>query len=721
MKGMPFGLVTALLICIPLFAEDASHPPVRITNPPRIDGSLEEEIWTQALIVSDFVQRLPREGSTPIERTEMRIVYSETSLYLGFRAFDSQPKKIVATVMKRDDSDIVQNDQLAFAIDSYNDGRNGYWFSTNPLGARVDAQFANEGDLWEPNWNGIWDCKTRIDNSGWAAEIEIPFSTLRFRKAEVNIMGINFFRRIIRTNEQIFAPLIPLHLSNGTPNVSAARKYRLERIHGGEQWFVKPYGMGGFSAKPEITEAEKNAGLDVRYQVTNSLISNLSVNMDFAEADVDERQVNLTRFRLFFPEKRDFFLESAGNFQFGIPGETELFFSRRIGLSDDENEKVPILFGAKLTGKLNQLDIGVLDVQTRSTSFVPAENFSVVRLRAGLASRSFIGGIVTNRLTSGLHSSQTYGIDMNVHLRNEIFLNGFAAGVHSSKSGRNFSDSAAFDLNLSRGGERSSFRLRYTDIGAGFDPAIGFVQRPDTRRFQGNLFVPYYTKTGSFLSLTPGYELIREEDHGGTVTFLLHQASLKALFQNVDQFRIFVNRNEEHVPAEFPIFRTIMIPMGNYVANRAGIEISTKPGRMISGTLTLSHGGFYGGSRFEFSPFVLWKINRHLVLFQTFSSNFVQPHAQWGDAGIFHKNLNIHLTRTRIGYSLNTSFSVSATLQYDNSSQKLGFNCRAGYLFKEGTEVFVVYNQITDERLYTGLPLERDRSFLIKFTYLLRL
>lgn len=650
------------------------------------------------------------------------MLYTRTNLYFGFRAYDSRPEKIVATVMKRDDFDLVQNDQLAFAIDSYNDGRNGYWFSTNPLGARVDAQFGNEGDLWESNWNGIWNCKTRMDAQGWTAEIEIPFSTLRFRKAGENIMGINLFRRIIRTNEQIFAPLIPLQLSNGTPNVSAARKYRFEGIQGAEHLFVKPYGLGGFSSETGSTAVEKNAGVDARYQVTNSLISNFSLNMDFAEADVDDRQVNLTRFPLFFPEKREFFLESAGNFLFGVPGETEIFFSRRIGLSEDSSETVPILFGARLTGKLRGVDIGVLDVQSRSDScrdeafevcrFTPRENFSVFRLKAGMAARSYVGGIVTSRLTESASSSQSYGVDMNLYLWNEIFLSGFAAGVHSPENNRGLLDSAAFDLNLSRGGERTSFQIRYTDIAEDFAPAIGFVQRPDTRRFLGSLFVPYYRKQGALLSLTPGYQLIREEDHNGILTFLIYEASLRLLFQSEDQIRFFVNRKEEFVPQEFPIFREILIPKGDFLENRAGIELSTKPGRKISAALMVSQGGFFGGSRLEVSPSILWKVNRHLTLSQTFVSNRVQ---------FGQEDFKINLTRTRMSFSLNTSISAAAILQYDNDSQDFGMNFRAGYLFQEGTELFVVYNEIMDRSSQSALAGQQDRSLLIKFTYMLRI
>src|SRR5262245_23599802 len=399
-----------------LFAQNQAPP--RITSSPHIDGILNEEVWKRALVVSDFIQRLPREGSIPSERTEMRVLYSETSLFLGFIAYDSQPEQIVATVFKRDDWDITQNDQLAFAIDSYNDGRSGYWFSTNPLGARVDAQFANEGDLWEDNWNGIWECKARINSTGWTAEIEIPFATLRFRNGPENIMGINLYRRIIRTNENLFAPLIPLRYLNGTPNVSVARKYKFIGIHGGDQLYVKPYALGGYSSDTISSASAKNAGADVRYQITNSLISNVSVRTDFSETEVDDRQINLTQFSLFFPEKRDFFLESSSNFQFGIPGQTEMFFSRRIGLSEDATQAVPMLIGGKLTGKVGGLDLGVLNVQTEATNLDRAENFSVIRLKQSIGPRSYFGGIFTNRTGNG-ESDQTYGLDLNQYLFHE--------------------------------------------------------------------------------------------------------------------------------------------------------------------------------------------------------------------------------------------------------------------------------------------------------------
>ncbi|PWT88882.1 MAG: hypothetical protein C5B54_09880 [Acidobacteria bacterium] len=692
---------------IPAYRLEAVEP-LKTAAPPVIDGVLNDEVWKEAPVISEFYQRLPKEGAPPTERTEVRMAYTSTSLFIAFRAFDSHPASIIATVMQRDDFDVVQNDQFAFAIDSYNDGHSGYWFSTNPLGVRVDAQFDKEGDLWEDNWNGIWECKTQINSDGWTAEIEIPFSTLRFQNAAKNTMGINLYRRIIRTNESLFAPLIPLSYANGTPNVSIAAKYEFTGIHGGEQIYLKPYVLGGMTDSNTLSEdTQKNAGADLRYQILTSLTANVSVRTDFAETDVDERQINLTRFDLFFPEKRDFFLESAANFQFGIPGQTEVFFSRRIGLSEDASEAAPILIGSKLTGKVANTDIGILDVQTQDTATSFAENFAVIRLKQDIGQRSYFGGIFTNRAGGDLFH-RSYGADLNLYVYRDIFLNAFASAVDSTQIRTSYG-SSAFSISLARESERTSFLIAYRDIGKDFDPAIGFVEKADIRRSEGYLFVPFYLTSKTLLSITPKYELQYDEDHLGNLSSNFQQASIKFLFQSNDQVIGYVNRKEEFVPEPFAVFRSEMIPAGMYTSNRAGISIATKNGRWLSAGLEASGGDFYGGSRTEISPSVLWKLNSHITLSSDYLNDWIR---------LPESKFRIQLIRARARYSLNTHFSISSIAQYDNDSQKIGVNVRAGYLFREGTELFIAYNDIRDESLPFIPP---DRSIAVKFTYLFRL
>lgn len=683
-------MILILLFLATFASADDAVETYRTANPPQIDGYLNDDVWKHATVVNDFVQRLPHEGAQPTEKTEVRIAYTTTALYIAFHAFDTKPGQIVATVMKRDDSDIVNNEQFAFAIDSYNDGRSGYWFSTNPLGARVDAQFANEGDLWEDNWNGIWQCKARIDSSGWTAEIEIPFATLRFQNAPGNIMGINLYRRIIRTNENLFAPLVPLKYLNGTPNVSIARKYRFAGIHGGDDLYVKPYALGGYSSDSISNASAKNAGADIRYQITNSLISNLSLKTDFSETEVDDRQINLTQFSLFFPEKRDFFLESSSNFQFGISGQTEMFFSRRIGLSEDASEAVPMLVGGKFTGKIGSMDVGVLDVQTEATGMDPAENFGVIRLKQSIGSRSYFGGIFTNRTGKG-NANQTYGLDLNCYLFHEIFFNSFATELTNHAS--------AYSAALQRESERTSFLIAYRDIAKDFDPAIGFVQKTDIQRIDGNLFVPFYWNESWLQNVTPGYEIQNDEDHDGNLNSRFQQLSLKVAAVSGDAVKLFVNQDHEFVAEDFPVFRSNLVTAGDYTFARAGVSIDTKPGRTVSASVQTSTGGFFGGTRTEFSPSVVWKANRHITLSQSYFNDWIDL-----NGSVFR----IQLTRTRVAYSLNTQFSVSSIVQYDNDSQKLGFNVRASYLFREGTEILFAYDELQHQQ----------RSFVLKFTYL---
>ena len=697
--------VFGMFIAIQFAIADSPVVPPRVSNAPVIDGVLESDIWSKALVVTDFFQRFPKEGGLPGERTEIRILYTSHAMYIALKAYDSSPDHISATVLKRDDFEIVKNDQFAMAIDSYNDARNGYWFSTNPIGARVDSQFFDEGNIWEPNWDGIWSCQTKIDASGWTAEIEIPFATLRFRPAENNIMGINFFRRIIRTNEQLFAPLIALKYTNGTPNVSAARKYLFQGITGGKEWLVKPHVVSGLEKQQLLeNDIDGDAGVDVKYSLTDSLTTNFSLNTDFAEVEVDERRINLSRFRLFFPEKRDFFLENAGNFQFGIPGQTEIFFSRRIGLSD-EGETVPVLFGAKLTGKIRNFDVGLLNTQTKELDETQAENFSVLRLKSALGERSYIGSIFTGRYNRANDLAATLGMDFNLFLFGETALFGFASRTQGGKT----DDGSAYHLSLSRGGERTSYRFAFTQLDESFQPAIGFLQRTGIRQWESSLFVPFYFDERYLRTLTPGYEGKVTEDSSGGFTDMFHRVSLKWIAPTEDQLIIFGQQSREGVPEPFPIFRDVLVKPGTYNEIQAGFEFLTKPGRSVSGGLYFSTGGLYGGSKTEVTPSIQWKLNRHFTLLQFFSTNFVDLEGQ---------TFRIQLFRSQIAYSLNTHLSASALVQYDNSTREIGVNFRLGYLFREGTELFIVYDDLRKKEDSGTIPITNSRRLLMKFTYL---
>lgn len=696
--------------------------PVKVTRtstPPVVDGNLSEPLWTNATVISDFKQRLPIEGAPASERTVIYLVYTTQALYVGIRAYHEHTGAVVATTMRRDNMDqLMEDDQFAIAIDSYNDGRNGYWFSTNPLGVRVDGQFFDEGNRWEMNWNGVWQCQAQRHADGWSAELEIPFSTMRFPEAAETVMGINLFRRIIRSNELLYAPLIPLRYEGGTAAVSIATKYLFENISGGRNLKIKPYTLGGLRNDDLRTTAradgEADLGLDVRYGVTDNLTATISLNTDFAQAEADERQINLTRFSLFFPEKRDFFLENAGNFVFGTSEETEIFFSRRIGLSPDATGReapVPILVGGKATGKLGGVDVGLLNVQTRSSGSTPAENFGVARVKMGVLPRSYVGAIFTNKASGGGVYNRAYGADFSVYVLGDISVAGYAATTTASEPGRRLSNASALHLALLKGGERTAFNVGVTDIGSAFDPAIGFVLRPGTRKWQAALSVPWYAGSSPLQRIVPGFETVYYVGHDGRLQSALHRGEVRVEWQSADQITAFFTRTFEYLFSDFRIFRDVVVSAGRYTDYQGGITLATKPGRKLAGTLNLSGGRLFDGSLFEGEAALVWKLNRHLALSPVYATSAVD---------LADASFRTHLIRWRATFSLNTRFAVASLVQYDNGSDQLGLNLRLNYQFREGTELFLVFNNILDDPSASAFSpgRARSRAILLKFTYL---
>jgi hypothetical protein len=699
-------------------AEDtpAIHPPIA-SDTPIIDGRLDEPVWQRALIIDDFVQRQPREGAAASERTEVRILYTPTHLYLGFRAFDSQPHAIVATARKRDDFSIVENDQFALAIDSYNDGRNGFWFSTNPLGVRVDSQFFEEGERWLGEWNGIWDCASRIDEGGWTSELSIPFSTLRFKTSIENVMGLNLYRRVIRTSEGLFSPLIPLSYAQGTPNVSIARKVAFQGLARGRQVWLRPYALAGLAREEEGSEKKRTGraelGGDLTWAVTPSLTGTLTVNTDFALTELDDRQINLTRYDLFFPEKRDFFLETGGLFSLGLPGEVEVFFSRRVGLVSDAEGRaraVPILAGGKLTGRAGGFELGILDVATETTDSHAAENFLVVRTKRGIGDRSYVGLIGTHKASHGRFANGVLAADATIFLVGQVGASGFAA-LNSDPDAP--ADSAAYGLSLFKGGERDSFRLGYLEVDRGFAPEVGFVRRPGIRRLNGDIRLPRYAQGERLRRLTPRYAGEHVTSADGRVESWSHEVGLEADTPREDFLALVGGVRFERVPRPFPIFRSVVIPEGRYQTGWVKGTLRTKPGRNVSGELTVTEGGLYDGHERTVAGRLALKVSRSLTGSASWTSSWIRR-----PIGSF----KAEVAQARVDFARDTHVSASALAQYDNASRDLGLDLRLRYELREGTALALVYSELADrdaERGPEGLFGKRaDRSLILKLTYL---
>src|SRR5438270_5199038 len=415
-----------------------------VQQAPNLDGTLDDPVWQKATPISNFLQREPFEGQASTEKTEVRIIYTKHSVYFGIKCFDSSPKKIIATELRRDVSQEL-DDYFEIIIDSAHDRRNAYVFQINPLATQRDALITEEqrtetstGD-GDPGWDGVWTSEARITKEGWTATIAIPFSTLNFMQSQDVIWGINFKRFIRRKNEEDL-------WSGWRRAFGAARISRAGELHGmsdigsGRLFIVKPYGLTGFSHFPPSaagtgytagTSALDTGGLDVKVGLRSNLVANFTVNTDFADADVDTQKFNLTPYKLFFPEKRQFFLENAGVFDFSIGGDNDLlfFFSRNIGIDPITGEEVPINGGGKVTGSIDGFEIGAMDVETRRSGPNPYANYAVARVKRSLWGGSYIGVMGIDKRSGNPFDSfnQTSGTDTRLVFHKDLVLTGYAA------------------------------------------------------------------------------------------------------------------------------------------------------------------------------------------------------------------------------------------------------------------------------------------------------
>jgi hypothetical protein len=478
--------------------ERYSIPAIRVDQPPKIDGVLDDEVWKKAPLVEEFTQQEPREGAAASERTEVRVLYDGRTLHIGVHAFDAQPSAIVATEMRRDSDRLLDEDNFEVILDTFNDSRNGYMFVTTPLGAKLEQQISEEGEgnnriglgivnsNINKNWDGIWDVAARITDDGWTAEIAIPLTTLRFADGAEQTWGINFMRNIRRKNEQVFWAPIPKAYSL-TRVSQAGSLVGLQSLNHGLDLKLKPYVVSGVretnsSATLQTTSFLRDVGFDVKYGVTGGMNVDVTYNTDFAQVEVDEQQVNLTRFSLFFPEKRDFFLENAGQFKMGTGGtftsttvETDLFFSRRIGLSDS-GTPIPIVGGARLAGKAGRHNVGVLDIQTDSVFGRPGDNFLVARYGTDVLKRSRVGALFINKETMGgdAHYNRVVGADANLVLGKNLQVNSFVAKTDTpGLTGRD----VAFFGRIAYRDPAWNVWLNYLDVQDNFNDEVGFVQR----------------------------------------------------------------------------------------------------------------------------------------------------------------------------------------------------------------------------------------------------
>jgi hypothetical protein len=708
---------------------------VRVDVPLDVDGLLEESVYRIVPGASDFIQQEPHEGEPATERTEVWVLFDEKNVYVTARCWDSQPDKIVANEMRRDNFNIFFNDNFAVILDTFYDRRNGFLFHTNPVGGLADSYVTDERDN-NRDWNTVYESKSRRFSGGWTVEMSIPFKSLRYSAGPSQIWGINF-RRIVRSkNEHSYLTRIPAaYGQRGVIKVSsAATLVGIEPPAQSKNLELKPYAVAGVATDRTVVPSVESdlhfdAGFDLKYGLTRSLILDFTYNTDFAQVEEDEVQVNLTRFDLFFPEKRDFFLEGQGIFAFGgvatrggggggggggMGGEQSntpiLFFSRRIGLSDET--QVPIDTGGRLTGRAGPYSIGVLGIGTGEVAAegALATNFSVIRLKRDILRRSNVGVIATRRspAVSGRGSNEVYGVDGNFNFfANSAVNTYYARSSTDGRSGKDASYRAQIDLNTDRYG----FETEYLAVGENFNPEIGFLRREDFRRsFARARFSPRPKSLRGIRKVGWEGSLEYITDGAGRLETREAQAKLTLDFESSDQMVVEYSRNYELLPEPFEIESGVVIPLGGYSFQDVRASFQMGPQRKVSGRLSLRQGSFYDGARTEASYTGRAEISPRLT---------IEPRLSWNWVDLPQGRFTTKLVSTRVNFSLSPRIFVGALLQYSSSSDSLATNVRFRWEYEAGSDLFLVYN---DGRTTEGpgFPLLQNRSLVVKFTRLFR-
>ena len=706
---------------------------VRLDAPLQLDGRLDERVYLDIPPVTGFIQQEPVEGEPAVDQTEVWVTYDADTLYVSARCWSAAPDRIVANEMKRDSFGMYGNETLGVVLDTFYDRRNAFSFTTNAIGGLFDALVTDERSQ-NIDWNTVWDVAAGRFDEGWTVEIAIPFKSLRYRAGPAQLWGINVQRRVASTNETSFLTPIPASLSwSGAYKMSsAATLVGLEVPASGTRLEVKPYGISDVTtdfgrAADERTLAGGDVGFDVKYGVTQGLTADFTYNTDFAQVEVDEQQVNLTRFSLFFPEKREFFLEGQGIFDFGGGFTSDatafyfgggqfsgtapiLFFSRRIGLQD--GRAVPIRAGGRLTGKAGPYSIGVLNVQTEQAGGAAATNFSVARVKRDILRRSAVGALFTGRSVSldGGGSNQVYGVDGLFSFYDNLNITTYFA--ESRLPGVSRDDAMSYQAKLDYRGDRWGFLAERLGVGADFRPEVGFVRRHDFRRnFVEGRFSPRPLSVSSIRKFLFQGSLDYTTDGGGLLETRARQGLFGIEFENGDMFFAGATDSFELLKESFPMTPAITIPAGAYRFSNTRVVYAPGQQRTVSGGLSFDHGGFFGGERTG----VGYTFGRVYLSSQL----NVEPSLSFNWLTLPEGDFRTDLVSVRTTYTLTPRMFVAALVQYNSTLDSLGTNLRFRWEYQPGSELFVVY---TDERdtLDPRGPFLENRALVVKATRLLR-
>jgi hypothetical protein len=701
---------------------------VRLDIPMRVDGKLDEAIYTSVVPASGFIQMEPQAGQPCSEDTEVWVFYDKDNVYVSFRVWESQPERRVVNEMRRDSSNIRQGDSVEFSFDTFRDRRNAILFEANSLGGRTDLQSTNERQL-NTDWNPVWSLAAGTFEGGWTIEAAVPFKSIRYAPGTVQDWGFQARRSIKSKNEIAYLTRLPPSLGLGRADFSAslyANLVGLEAPPLTRTLELKPYAISDFttdnlSNPKRANDGHSDVGADAKYSVTQNLTADLTYNTDFAQVEADEQQVNLTRFSLFFPEKRDFFLENQGLFTFGNntfgPGQTNsdlpvLFYSRRIGLAN--NREVPLWGGGRLTGRMGRYQIGLVDLQTKDepAASAPSTNFSVVRVKRDILRKSSIGVLATQRSNAQTRSgsNQVYGVDGIFGFFSNLT---FATYLAKTQSDGVTSDDMSYRGQMEYGGDRYGVQLERLSIDKNFNPEVGFLRRADMRKNSAQLrFSPRPKKLKRVRKFSSIGQFTYVEDSAGRLSTRISDGEFAVEFQNSDRLAVGVNDDYELLIRPFAIVPGASVPVGGYdfTVGRIGYRMGQQ--RKVAGTALFEKGSFYNGDRTAFT-FNASRINVSPQL-------SVEPNISinWIDLPV--GSFTTELVGSRTTFTLTPLVFASALVQYNSSTHTVSTNARLRWEYRPGSELFVVYNEERDSEAALGIPGLLNRAFIVKVNRFLR-
>ncbi|MEX0314835.1 MAG: DUF5916 domain-containing protein [Allomuricauda sp.] len=694
-----------------------------LSDDPILDGNvINDPVWQTIPAIENLIQIRPNYGKPVSEKTAIRIAYTSSTFYVSVVCYDKDADGIVVSDSRRDAS-LNDEDSFLFIIDTYNDQQNGFLFGTNAQGMEYDAQIDNEGKGnfntnrqqggviggTNLNWDATWTVKSELGDYGWSAEFAIPFRSLRFAPGKNKTWGLNFRRNISKNTETAYWSSLPLGFD--MKRLSLAGKLHGLNLKNPGNLKLIPYVLGQHvnnkSVSPNETETNFEVGADIKYSITPSLTLDLTYNTDFAQVEVDDQQVNLDRFNLFFPEKRAFFLENAGQFTVGSPGEVDLFFSRRIGIGDNGN-LVPIIGGARLSGKVGQTNVGLLSMFTDDVmgAGIEKNNFSVARVNHDFqGTRSSLGGIFINRAGLGEMPddyNRVYAVDGKWGIGNKAEINGFVA--KSTTPGIENQDHA-YKILANYNWNGWDLRAGYTEVGEGFNPEVGFLQRTAFRKPEFLIWKAHRLKNaGKLLEIRPhvsyrGYWNFDDD----LITGFLHVDNHWE-FKSGFEIHTGINFTAERVLQGFNI-SDVVVPVGNYKNEELQFVLITNPNNAFSLDTRTLIGGYFNGKRITNSGTARYRIG------DRFNSSLIFSHS---DIQLDTGNLTALVGGLRLSYSFTPRMFVQSLIQRNNVSEITSVNARFGWLQNANTGLFVVFNIVKDDN---DIDLLNNQIITVKYTH----